>query len=77
MASGIIVEEVVRNRAFHDPPQFVLRAALADGVPGRDFLETAAEVVPVVQLDQRPIADGRPGPITRELMRKFRDLVRS
>ncbi|MDQ7819471.1 MAG: branched-chain-amino-acid transaminase [Armatimonadota bacterium] len=36
---------------------------------------TGAEVGPVVELDGRPIADGRPGPITRRLMAAFRDLV--
>ena len=38
---------------------------------------TAAEVVPVVQLDQRAIGDGKPGAITRNLMRKFRELTRA
>ncbi len=33
---------------------------------------TAAEVIPMVSLDQRPIGDGKPGPITRDLMAKFR-----
>ena len=37
---------------------------------------TAAEVVPVVEVDSRPIADGTPGPITRELVEKFRRLTR-
>ena len=31
------------------------------------------EVVPVVQIDQRPVADGRPGKRTREAMVRFRD----
>ncbi|GIW94833.1 MAG: branched chain amino acid aminotransferase [Pirellulaceae bacterium] len=38
---------------------------------------TAAEVVPVVKVDSRVIGDGKPGPITRELMRRFAELVRS
>ena len=38
---------------------------------------TAAEVIPVVKLDERPIGDGKPGPITRNLMRKFRELTRA
>jgi branched-chain amino acid aminotransferase len=38
---------------------------------------TAAEVVPVVRVDDRPIGDGKPGRITRDLMRRFRDLTRS
>ncbi|HUT25036.1 MAG TPA: branched-chain-amino-acid transaminase [Sumerlaeia bacterium] len=36
---------------------------------------TAAEVVPVVNLDARPIARGRPGPITKALNRAFREMV--
>jgi branched-chain amino acid aminotransferase len=37
---------------------------------------TAAEVIPVVDLDGRPIGDGKPGPITKELLRRFHLLVR-
>lgn len=37
---------------------------------------TAAEVVPVVNLDARPIGDGTPGPITQELNQKFRECVK-
>ncbi|MDN5347596.1 MAG: branched-chain amino acid aminotransferase [Clostridia bacterium] len=33
---------------------------------------TAAEVIPVVRVDARPIGDGRPGPITKELIALFR-----
>ncbi|GFN22015.1 branched-chain-amino-acid transaminase [Thermanaeromonas sp. C210] len=36
---------------------------------------TAAEVIPVVKLDNRPIGDGRPGPITRKLINSFRELT--
>ncbi len=36
---------------------------------------TAAEVVPVVSLDGRPIGDGKPGPVTHELLRRFRKLT--
>lgn len=36
---------------------------------------TAAEVIPVVECDGRPIGAGVPGPITRELMGAFRALV--
>jgi branched-chain amino acid aminotransferase len=38
---------------------------------------TAAEVVPVVKVDSRVIGDGAPGPITRQLMARFRELTRS
>jgi branched-chain amino acid aminotransferase len=38
---------------------------------------TAAEVVPVVKVDARVIGDGTPGPVTRDLMDRFRKLTRS
>lgn len=38
---------------------------------------TAAEVVPVVKVDSRTIGDGRPGPITRQLMARFHALTRA
>ncbi len=38
---------------------------------------TAAELIPVVELDSRPIHDGKPGPITRRLTELFRDLTRT
>lgn len=38
---------------------------------------TAAEVIPVVKVDSRPIGGGRPGPITRDLMERFHALARS
>ena len=38
---------------------------------------TAAEVIPVVELDGRPIGDGKPGPVTIDLRKRFHDLVRS
>ena len=37
---------------------------------------TAAEVIPVVKVDGRVIGDGRVGPITRRLMRRFTELTR-
>lgn len=37
---------------------------------------TAAEIVPVVRVDDRVIGDGKPGPITRELTKRFHELVR-
>jgi branched-chain amino acid aminotransferase len=36
---------------------------------------TAAEVIPVTRIDARDIGDGRPGPITRTLIKRFRSLV--
>ncbi|MAG93799.1 MAG: branched-chain-amino-acid transaminase [Pirellulaceae bacterium] len=36
---------------------------------------SAAEVVPVVKVDNRPIGDGAPGPVTKDLTRRFRELT--
>lgn len=36
---------------------------------------TAAEVIPMVKLDDRRIGDGKPGPITKRLMQEFRGYV--
>jgi branched-chain amino acid aminotransferase len=38
---------------------------------------TAAEVIPAVQFDGRLIGDGRPGPVTRELIAAFREHTRT
>ncbi len=37
---------------------------------------TAAEVIPVVECDARPIGTGKPGPITKDLLERFHKLVR-
>jgi branched-chain amino acid aminotransferase len=37
---------------------------------------TAAEVIPVVEVDARPIGEGKPGPITDRILAVFRDKVR-
>jgi branched-chain amino acid aminotransferase len=37
---------------------------------------TAAEVIAVVSLDGRTIGDGKPGPVTRDLLTRFRELTR-
>lgn len=36
---------------------------------------TAAEVIAVVELDKRPIADGNPGPVTTRLTKAYRELA--
>jgi branched-chain amino acid aminotransferase len=38
---------------------------------------TAAEVIPVIEVDQRLIGSGKPGPITKKLIKLFRDLTQS
>jgi len=36
---------------------------------------TAAEVIPVTKVDERPIGDGQPGPITGKLIKAFRAMI--
>jgi branched-chain amino acid aminotransferase len=38
---------------------------------------TAAEIVPVISLDRREIGSGKPGPVTHDLVERFRALTRS
>jgi branched-chain amino acid aminotransferase len=38
---------------------------------------TAAEVIPVVKVDQRSIGSGEPGPVTRRLKERFHELTRA
>ena len=38
---------------------------------------TAAEVIPAVELDHRPIGDGTPGPLTGRFIEAYRSLVRN
>lgn len=39
------------------------------------FTGTAAEIIPVTKMDARPIANGKPGPITQKLTQAFRSVV--
>ena len=79
-----ILEGITRN--------VVLDLARKAGIPTREvtlqrhdmyvadefFLTgTAAELIPVVQLDGRPIGDGKPGPITQQLLKRFQTFARS
>jgi len=36
---------------------------------------TAAEIIPIVKVDARPIGDGKPGPLTARFLERFRQLV--
>ena len=38
---------------------------------------TAAEVIGVVDIDRRQIGEGTPGPITRQLVKRYRQHARS
>jgi branched-chain amino acid aminotransferase len=37
----------------------------------------AAEVIPVIALDRRPIGEGKPGPLTARFIEAFRALANS
>jgi len=70
----------------------IIELAAREGIPLRDvpftrhdlyvseecFLTgTAAEVIPVIEVDQRLIGSGKPGPITKRLIKLFRDLTQN
>ena len=38
---------------------------------------TAAEIIPAVKLDTRPIGSGEPGPVTKRFIQRFRELTAS
>lgn len=40
------------------------------------FTGTAAEITPIREVDDRPIGEGKPGPITKELQAVFFDIVK-
>ena len=62
--AGMTVREIALTR--HD-------VYVADEV----FLTgTAAEVIPVVNIDNRQIGNGEPGPVTRDLMQRFKHMTR-
>jgi branched-chain amino acid aminotransferase len=63
-AAGITVEQTPLTR--HDV--YIADECFLTG--------TAAEVVPVVKVDGRPISNGKPGPLTRQLRERFHTLTR-
>jgi branched-chain amino acid aminotransferase len=63
-AAGIVVQELALTR--HD-----VYAADECFLTG-----TAAEVIAVVKCDGRPIGNGKPGPITRQMRERFQQLTR-
>jgi branched-chain amino acid aminotransferase len=63
-AAGVPVEETTLTR--HD--LYVADECFLTG--------TAAEVIPAVSLDGRLIGDGKPGPITKDLLARFQKLTR-
>lgn len=72
--------------------EVVLEIAREFGIPAREpqmtrhdihtcdecFLTgTAAEIIPMVRLDSRPIGDGKPGPVTARFIARFREIAQS
>jgi branched-chain amino acid aminotransferase len=68
----------------------VLRIAAESGIPAREqpvpretlytademfFSGTASEITPIRSVDRIPVGDGKVGPVTRELQRRFMDIV--
>ena len=68
------VMQIARDLGYEVQERDVARAelVLADEV----FLTgTAAELTPVREIDDHPVGDGRPGPITREVQGVFEDAL--
>lgn len=54
----------IREATLHDDDLFGADEAFLTG--------TTRELVPIVQVDGRPVADGRPGPVTKRLLEAYR-----
>lgn len=66
-----VIIELARERGYEVSEVPFTRFEMIDA--DEVFLTgTAAEAIPVVELDRRPIGDGKPGPITRQLIAAFR-----
>ena len=56
---------VVRDQVLKDPDLF--------GADEAFLTSTTREIVPIVKVDDRTIANGRPGPVTKALLQRFRE----
>jgi branched-chain amino acid aminotransferase len=65
---GALVGTAVREQALRDDDLF--------GADEAFLTSTTREVVPIVQVDDRTIGSGQPGPITRSLLTEFRKQAR-
>lgn len=62
--------ELAKKRGYEVVEQVLIRHDLY--VADECFATgTAAEIVPITQIDHRPVGDGKPGPITKELIEDF------
>ncbi|MEM2089121.1 MAG: branched-chain-amino-acid transaminase [Thermoproteota archaeon] len=81
--SAGILEGITRETVFHIVEDMGLKLAERD-LTRVDFYYadeafmtgTAAEVVPVVEMDNYKIGDGKPGPITRKIQEEFYKIIR-
>ena len=70
------VLEIARRRRLPAREEVITRHNLFNA--DECFLTgTAAEVIPVVQIDGRQIGQGKPGPVTLGILREFRRLTRT
>ncbi|HMA45752.1 MAG TPA: aminotransferase class IV, partial [Frankiaceae bacterium] len=69
------VMQIARDEGYEVREQHVVRTDLylADEA---FFTGTAAEMVPIVEVDDRPVGLGRPGPVTRHLLELFHQATR-
>jgi branched-chain amino acid aminotransferase len=69
------VATIARDLGFEVEHANILRSDLY--VAEEAFLTgTAAEVVPIASVDDRPVGDGKPGPITRRIQEIYQATVR-
>ncbi len=66
---GLVIE-LMRKRKLHVEEKSLIRhdVYVADEIFATG---TAAEVIPITEVDRRPVADGNPGPITTQLIGDF------
>ncbi len=69
------IMQIARDHGYEVREQHIVRTDLylADEA---FFTGTAAEMVPIVEVDDRPIGTGRPGTVTRELLALFHQATR-
>ncbi|GJL65263.1 MAG: D-alanine aminotransferase [Nitrospirales bacterium] len=70
----LCVIELARVHGY-DVQERVIRARELDNVDEMFLVGTTIEVLPVTQLNDQPVGDGSPGPVTRSLMSKFSETV--
>lgn len=71
-----VVFEIAREKKGRPVTERLFKPAELFAADEVFFTGTAAEVIPVTKIDGRRIGDGRPGPVTLELIRRFRALIR-